>query len=87
MTIPIDPIELIKHEVREAKTMWMILDSVRDNIVPHLFEKKLAHSRFSNLINLFQSSNENQNILSRDQLRNTKISKANSVTSYLTRIT
>jgi 2-phosphoglycerate kinase len=81
------PAKLVKHEVKEAKAMWMILDLVRDHLVPHLSEKKSANAMFSNLTNLFQSNNENQKMVLRDRLRNTKKSKTDSVISYLTRIT
>jgi hypothetical protein len=54
-----DPTKLAKHEAREAKAMWMILDSVRDHLIPHLSEKKSANAMFSTLTNLFQSNNEN----------------------------
>jgi hypothetical protein len=60
VTASTDPAELAKHEAREAKAMWMILDSVRDHLIPHLSEKKSANAMFSTLTNLFQSKNENQ---------------------------
>jgi hypothetical protein len=40
------PAEMAKHKEREAKEMWMILDSVRDHLVPHLSEKKSANAMF-----------------------------------------
>jgi hypothetical protein len=59
MTALTDPVELAKHEAKEVKAMWMILDSVRDRLVPHVFEKQLANAMFSTLTNLFQSKNKN----------------------------
>jgi hypothetical protein len=47
------PVELAKHEAREAKAMWIILDLVRDHLIPHLSEKKSANTMFSTLTNLF----------------------------------
>jgi hypothetical protein len=41
-TVPIptlDPIALDVHEVKEAKTQRVILDGVRDHLIPHLAEK------------------------------------------------
>jgi hypothetical protein len=35
-----------KNEAREAKAMWMILDSTRDQLVPHLSEKKSVNAMF-----------------------------------------
>jgi hypothetical protein len=59
VTVLIDPIEMTKHEAREANAMWMILYLVRDHLIPHLSEKKLANAVFSTLTNLFQNSNGN----------------------------
>jgi hypothetical protein len=53
VTASIDPAEMAKHEEREAEAMWMILDSVRDHLIPHLSEKKSANVMFSILTNLF----------------------------------
>jgi hypothetical protein len=36
----LDPIALDVHEVKEAKTQRIILDEVKDNLIPHLAEKK-----------------------------------------------
>jgi hypothetical protein len=45
--------ELAKHEARKARAIWMILDSVRDHLVPHLSEKKSSNVMFLTLTNLF----------------------------------
>jgi hypothetical protein len=82
-----DPAELAKHEAKEAKAMWTILDSMRDHLVPHLSEKKSANVMFSSLTNLFQCNNENQKMVLRDRLGNAKMSKTDSMIGYLTRIT
>ena len=37
-----DPIALDVHEVKEAKTQRIILDGVRDHLIPHLAKKKTA---------------------------------------------
>jgi hypothetical protein len=87
VTTPTDPVELAKHEAREAKAMWMTLNLMRDHLVPFLYDKKSSNTMFSTLKNLFQSKNENQNMVFRDRLRNTKISKTNSMNNYLIRIT
>jgi hypothetical protein len=48
---------MAKHEEREAKAMWMILDLVKDHLIPHLSKKKVM---FSTLTNMFHSNNENR---------------------------
>jgi hypothetical protein len=35
-----DPIALDLHEVKEAKAQRLILDGVKDHLIPHLAEKK-----------------------------------------------
>ena len=37
------PISLDVHEVREAKTQRIILDGVKDHLIPHLAKKKTAN--------------------------------------------
>jgi hypothetical protein len=38
---PIDPQALEAHEKKEIKVEWVILDSMKDHIIPHLSEKKM----------------------------------------------
>jgi hypothetical protein len=82
-----DPPELEKHEAKEAKEKWMILYLVRDHLVPHLSEKNSTSAMCWTLTNMFQSNSENRKMVLRGRLRNTKMSKINLVSSYLTRIT
>ena len=37
-----DPVALDLHEVKEAKAQRIILDGVKDHLIPHLAEKKTA---------------------------------------------
>ena len=36
---PSDPISLDLHEVKEARTQRILLDGVKDHLIPHLSEK------------------------------------------------
>jgi hypothetical protein len=41
VTVPLsDPISLDLHEVKEARTQRILLDGVKDHLIPHLAEKK-----------------------------------------------
>jgi len=40
--VPIDPISLDVHEEKEARAKRIILDGVRDHLIPHLVEKSTA---------------------------------------------
>jgi hypothetical protein len=70
-----DPIALDLHEVKEAKSQRLILDGVKDHLIPHLVEKKTAKEMWNALKNLYEAKNENR-----------KMGKGESVASYLTRV-
>jgi hypothetical protein len=37
-----DPVALDLHEVKESKAQGIILDGVKDHLIPHLAEKKIS---------------------------------------------
>jgi 2-phosphoglycerate kinase len=82
----IDPIALDLHEVKEAKAQRIILDEVKDHLIPHLVKKKTSEEMWDALKNLFEAKNENQKMALKDKLHDTKMGKGESVPSYLTRV-
>jgi len=50
---PIDPQAFAAHENMEIKSQWVILDVVKDHLIPHLFEKKMTKEMFDALVSLF----------------------------------
>jgi hypothetical protein len=52
-------VSLDLHEVKEAKSHRIILDEVKDHLIPHLAEKKKAKEMWYALKNLFEVKNEN----------------------------
>ena len=56
--IPVDPIVLDLHEVKEAKAQRIILDGVKDHLIPHLAERKIAKEMWDTLQNLYEAKNE-----------------------------
>jgi hypothetical protein len=67
--------------------MRVILDAVKDHLIPHLSEKKTAKEMFDALVSLYQSENINRKMVLRNKLRSTQMSRSDSVTSYLMKIT
>jgi hypothetical protein len=55
-----DPVALDLHEVKEAKAQRIILDGVKDHLIPHLAEKKTTKEMWDALKNLFEAKNENR---------------------------
>jgi hypothetical protein len=81
-----DLVALDLHEVKEAKAKSIILDGVKDHLIPHLAEKKTAKEMWDALKNLFEAKNENQKMALKDKLHDTKMGKGESVSSCLTRV-
>jgi len=71
----------------EAKAKSLILDGIKDHVVPHLSGKTTAKDMWKALSDLYQNKNENKVMAQRKQLHGTKMAKGEGVIPYLTRIT
>jgi hypothetical protein len=81
-----DPVALDLHEIKEVKAQRIILDGVKDHLIPHLAEKMTAKEMWDALKNLFEAKNENRKMALKAKLHDTKMGKEESVSSYLTRV-
>lgn len=79
-----DPIAFDIHELKEARAQRVILDGVKDHLIPHLAEKKSAYEMWNTLKNLCEVKNENRKRVVKDKLHVTKMAKGEGVVSYLT---
>jgi hypothetical protein len=79
-----DPIALDVHEVREAKTQRIILDRVKDHLIPHLAEKKTTNGMWVALKGFYEAKNENHKMALWDKLHGARMVKGESVATYLT---
>jgi hypothetical protein len=75
------------HNKKEIKAERVLLDSVKDHLIPHLSEKKMAKEMFDALVSLFQRKNMNRKMVLRNKLRSVHMSRYDNVTNYLMRIT
>jgi hypothetical protein len=88
MTPSTNPKDMATHELKDVKARRIILDAIKDHLIPHISNsKKLAKDMFVSLANLFQSNNTNMKMVSREKLRDTKMTKSDTMTNYLTNIT
>ena len=55
-------------------------------MIPHISSKTRAYQMWDALTSLFQSSNENRKMVSREKLKSIKMAKVEGVIPYLTRI-
>jgi hypothetical protein len=87
MLIPAsDPIALDLHDVKETKTHRIILDEVKDHLIPHLVEKKTTKEMWDTPKILYEAKNENRKMALRDKLHTARMAKGESVATYLTRV-
>ena len=86
MTKPTHKDELEEHEALESKAQRVILDGVKDHLIPHLAKKKTPNYMWNVVKELFESKNENQKMAFKDKLHNVKMTKDESVTLYLNRV-
>jgi hypothetical protein len=42
----IDPSELVVHKKKELKAKWVLLELVKDHLIPHISEKKSSKEMF-----------------------------------------
>jgi hypothetical protein len=66
-----DPTTLEAHNKKEIKAKRVLLDLVKDHLIPHLTEKSMAKEMFYALVWLFQSTNMNRKMVLRNKLRAT----------------
>jgi hypothetical protein len=86
-TTPTGAAELVIWKKGEAKAMSLILDGIKDHVVPHLLRKVEAKDMWKALSDLYQNTNENKVMALCKQLRGTKMAKGEGVIPYLTKIT
>jgi hypothetical protein len=86
-TIPTDAMLLVAYNKKNVKAKRIILDAVKDHIILHVTEKTHAYEMWASLTKLYQSSNQNRKMVLREKLHILKMSRSDTVTSYLTKIT
>ena len=77
ITIPpsTDAALLAAFNKKDIKAMRIILDVVKDHVIPHISAKDHAHEMWSTLTGLFESTNENGKMVLREKLKNIKMVK------------
>ena len=72
---------------RSIKAKRMILDGVKDHIIPHVRGKDHAFEVWESLTNVYQSSNENRKMGLRDKMKAIRMKGSESVVTYVSRFT
>jgi hypothetical protein len=75
-----------KHKKNEKKAKRIVLDLVKDHLIPHISELQIARQMYEALNRLYESKDISQNLTLRNQLHNIKMDNSEYVTSYLMRV-
>ena len=78
---PADPQQLAQHCKKDAKAKRIVLEGVKDHIIPHLAGKKTTEEMWTTIIGLYQGTSEARKLVLRDKLRNIKMAKFKLVVS------
>jgi hypothetical protein len=77
--LPADLAQQEAHLKKDVRARRIIVDGVKDHIIPHLSGKKTTKDMWEALVKLYQSDNQSRKMLLREKLRSTKMAKGESV--------
>eukprot|EP00253_Pinus_taeda_P022014 PITA_22014 len=83
---PTNPNSLELYEELDTKAKFIILNGVKDSLIPHLSGKNTTYDMWEALQNMFQNKNKIWVLVLEDNLKSTKMIQGKGVTSYLTRL-
>jgi hypothetical protein len=72
---------------KEVKAKWMIMDTIKDHLIRHISKKNIAKEMFDALVSLYQSENINTKMILQNRLGGIEMTRSDSVTSYLMKVT
>ena len=87
VTIPLDATIKAAYEKKNIKAQRILLDAIKDHVIPRILGKSNAYEMWDALTKLYQSSNENRKMVLREKLKSIKMVKDEEMVTYLTRIT
>ena len=75
-----------KHKKDMIKAKRIIVDSIKDHLIPHVSSRRTPKEMFKALSSLFEKRNINRKMTLRNQLKSVKIQKSKTMQSYFTRV-
>jgi hypothetical protein len=83
---PEDAVEKVKHQKDSIRAHRIIVDSIKDHLIPYVSSKKTPKEMFDALRKLYEGKNINRKMNLRTQLKNTKMQKGEVIQEYFSRI-
>jgi hypothetical protein len=79
-------VEKEKHQKDSIRAQRIIVDSIKDHLIPYVSSKKTPKEMFDALSKLYEGKNINQKMNLGTQLKNTKMKKGEMIQEYFSRI-
>jgi hypothetical protein len=76
---PVDAAEKENHQKDTIRAKRIIVDSIKDHLIPQVSSKKTPKEMFDALTRLYQRKNINRKMNLRTQLKNTRMPKGESI--------
>ena len=76
-----------KYRKGEIKAKMIIRDSIHKHLVAYISELKTSKEMYDKLVSMFSAGNDNQILFFKNQLKNIKNDKNESIQSYFMRLT
>ena len=86
LATPTDTLLLAKHNEAAAHAKRFIMDGVKDHVVPHIAEKKMANEMWKALTKLYQGKSIQRNMLLENQLRLFMMTKGEEIDPFIFRL-
>jgi len=87
VNVPTDATLLAAYTKKSIQAKTIILDAIKDHLISNVTGKENSYEMWEFLTKLYQSTNENRKMVLREKLKNIKMTKAENVVTYLTRLT
>ena len=86
LVVPTDADPLKKYEENQARTKSLIIDGVKDHVIPHVTGKNIAHDMLSALEVMSQRGSVQRRILLENHMRMFQMMKGEEIDRFLFRL-
>jgi hypothetical protein len=75
------------HKIDQILGPTMIMDSIKDHLIPHIYDKNMMKEMFDNPVGLYHRKNINMKMILHNKLRYIEMTISDTITSYLMKVT
>lgn len=74
------------HKKNEAKTKWILVDLVKDHLIPYIVPLKIYKCMYDALVRIFENNNPNRKRELRNQLHDMKMTRSDTIATYFMKV-